>query len=265
MSHEGEVVMWSEGKGIGFIKSKDYKSDIFVHHTGFGGGSLKEGGKVKFDVEDDRGRDRAVNVTGEAVDPDTKRRKRSRSSDSRSRSRERGRGRDRDRRMFVVKFKAVDRDLDEDDIFDFFDDHNVDIHDKKTIIDHSAGMAFAVLYSQDDFDYAVNRLDGKKIGRGKGRARSKIYRSGDRDYNAAKRRKASSRKRGRRRSTSYTRSSSSRSRDFSRRSRTPPKKKARSVSSRSPSPTPPRSPLSDSGKKPDTASNGKERSYSSRD
>jgi cold shock CspA family protein len=65
-SKAGVVKFFNGEKGFGFIESDG--QDYFVHHTGIEGQgfrSLADGESVEFDAEtDDRGKQRAVRVTG---------------------------------------------------------------------------------------------------------------------------------------------------------------------------------------------------------
>jgi CspA family cold shock protein len=61
------VVKWfNDAKGYGFIQAENGQ-DVFVHFTGINsaGGyrTLAEGQKVQFDVVQERGKERAANVT----------------------------------------------------------------------------------------------------------------------------------------------------------------------------------------------------------
>ncbi len=60
------IVKWfNDAKGYGFIQT-EAGSDVFVHYSGIAGGgykSLREGQRVQFDVVNERGRERAANVT----------------------------------------------------------------------------------------------------------------------------------------------------------------------------------------------------------
>jgi CspA family cold shock protein len=60
------IVKWfDEKKGYGFIEQED-GPDVFVHHSGInaaGFKTLKEGGQVRFDIEQGRKGPAAVNVT----------------------------------------------------------------------------------------------------------------------------------------------------------------------------------------------------------
>ena len=199
-TYTGEVVKWNDAKGLGFLSSKDFDKDVYVHHTAFGGGSLTVGGVVTFEVgEDDDGRRRADNVSGEAV-------VRGRPARSRSRSRERGSS----GKVYVVKMRHLSRDIDEDDILDFFDDHDVSVSSRRLLIDRDT--AFIQLRNQEDFDHATKKLDGKRLGRFRDRAN--IFRSGDRDFTEARYniRRRQERRNRRRSPSSSSYSSHSRSR-----------------------------------------------------
>eukprot|EP01062_Namystynia_karyoxenos_P041020 TRINITY_DN2983_c0_g1_i1.p1 TRINITY_DN2983_c0_g1~~TRINITY_DN2983_c0_g1_i1.p1 ORF type:complete len:992 (+),score=280.68 TRINITY_DN2983_c0_g1_i1:78-3053(+) len=68
--HEGVVRMWDDDKGYGFIYGDGGQlRDVWVHRGAVGGGSLRVGAKVQFDVAVDKlsGKMRARTVTGEAV------------------------------------------------------------------------------------------------------------------------------------------------------------------------------------------------------
>ena len=60
------IVKWfNERKGYGFIEQED-GPDVFVHHTGInaaGFKTLKEGERVRFDIEQGEKGPAAVNVT----------------------------------------------------------------------------------------------------------------------------------------------------------------------------------------------------------
>jgi CspA family cold shock protein len=59
---EGTVKRWLD-KGYGFIEVEGKEDDIFVHHTDITETfQLKEGQKVKFDLEDSQKGPRATNV-----------------------------------------------------------------------------------------------------------------------------------------------------------------------------------------------------------
>ncbi|KAJ9472821.1 hypothetical protein DIPPA_21639 [Diplonema papillatum] len=183
MTYTGEVVMWSEDRGIGFISCDEFSNDVYVHHTGFGGGSLIEGRSVRFDTVEEKGRRRAINVSGSAVERNSAK-KRGRRSDSRDRDNYRDRDRDRDidrrgKRMFVLKLREVEDDLTKNDIADFFEDNKVDIEADKTLFDNKIDTAYVVLTHQKDFDYVLDRMDGKTMPNGQ---RARIFKSGDRDY-----------------------------------------------------------------------------------
>ena len=61
------TVKWFNGqKGYGFIQPDDGGKDVFVHISAVeraGLGGLNEGQKVKFDVQSDRGKAAAVNLS----------------------------------------------------------------------------------------------------------------------------------------------------------------------------------------------------------
>jgi CspA family cold shock protein len=60
------IVKWfNEDKGYGFIEQED-GPDVFVHHSGItaaGFKTLKEGDRVRFDIEQGEKGPKAVNVT----------------------------------------------------------------------------------------------------------------------------------------------------------------------------------------------------------
>ena len=60
---EGTVKRWLDMRGFGFIATDEYEKDVFVHNSAIKGkSSLREGERVKFDIEEsDRG-PKAVNV-----------------------------------------------------------------------------------------------------------------------------------------------------------------------------------------------------------
>ncbi len=62
----GTVKFFSEEKGFGFISPDNGGQDVFVHVSELaGGGSLKQGDKVSFNIGQDRrtGKTKAENVT----------------------------------------------------------------------------------------------------------------------------------------------------------------------------------------------------------
>ena len=59
----GTVKFFNDDKGFGFITPDDGGKDVFVHVNGLNGGSLNEGDKVSYDVEEGRRGLNAVNVT----------------------------------------------------------------------------------------------------------------------------------------------------------------------------------------------------------
>jgi len=54
---EGVVTRWLSMRGYGFIKAEDLDKDVFVHYTSLKNArDLKEGDKVRFEIqEEDRG------------------------------------------------------------------------------------------------------------------------------------------------------------------------------------------------------------------
>lgn len=63
---QGKVVWFNFDKAFGFISAENGQ-DIFVHHSGIGFGrkgykTLEKGAEVTFDVVEEAGRKRAVNV-----------------------------------------------------------------------------------------------------------------------------------------------------------------------------------------------------------
>jgi cold shock protein len=60
---KGTVKFFNEGKGFGFITPENGGKDVFVHTTSIqGGGSLKEGDSVEFDVTQGQKGPQAANV-----------------------------------------------------------------------------------------------------------------------------------------------------------------------------------------------------------
>lgn len=60
---EGVVKRWLSGKGYGFIGCDEYNEDVFVHNSEIKDAEfLKEGQKVRFDVQDSPKGPRAVNL-----------------------------------------------------------------------------------------------------------------------------------------------------------------------------------------------------------
>ena len=59
----GTVKFFNDSKGFGFITPDDGGKDVFVHVNGLNGGSLSEGDKVSYDVEEGRKGLNAVNVS----------------------------------------------------------------------------------------------------------------------------------------------------------------------------------------------------------
>ena len=65
MSKQGQVKWFNEQKGYGFIQPDEGGKDVFVHASALeraGLRSLKEGDRVSFDIENNRGRDVAGNL-----------------------------------------------------------------------------------------------------------------------------------------------------------------------------------------------------------
>jgi CspA family cold shock protein len=61
----GTVKWFSDDKGFGFITPDESGTDLFVHHSGIGGGGFKtlaEGASVSYDAEAGDKGPRAVNV-----------------------------------------------------------------------------------------------------------------------------------------------------------------------------------------------------------
>lgn len=61
----GTVKWFNDQKGFGFIEQEGGGPDVFVHHSGIGGGgfkSLKEGDRVTFEIEKGKKGPAAVNV-----------------------------------------------------------------------------------------------------------------------------------------------------------------------------------------------------------
>jgi CspA family cold shock protein len=61
----GTVKWFNAQKGYGFIQPEDASKDVFVHISSVersGIGSLREGQKVSFDIEQDRGKASACNL-----------------------------------------------------------------------------------------------------------------------------------------------------------------------------------------------------------
>ena len=59
----GTVKFFNDSKGFGFITPDGGGKDVFVHVNGLNGGSITEGDKVSYDVEEGRKGPNAVNVT----------------------------------------------------------------------------------------------------------------------------------------------------------------------------------------------------------
>jgi cold shock protein len=61
----GTVKWFNAQKGFGFIQPQDGGKDVFVHITAVeraGIGNLKEGQKISYDIEQNRGKDSACNL-----------------------------------------------------------------------------------------------------------------------------------------------------------------------------------------------------------
>ncbi|MCC7048272.1 MAG: cold-shock protein [Alphaproteobacteria bacterium] len=61
----GTVKWFNTQKGYGFIQPEDGSKDVFVHISAVqqaGMGSLNEGQKISFDVQNDRGKPAATNL-----------------------------------------------------------------------------------------------------------------------------------------------------------------------------------------------------------
>eukprot|EP01059_Diplonema_ambulator_P015086 TRINITY_DN2618_c0_g3_i1.p1 TRINITY_DN2618_c0_g3~~TRINITY_DN2618_c0_g3_i1.p1 ORF type:complete len:137 (+),score=31.61 TRINITY_DN2618_c0_g3_i1:63-473(+) len=113
MTYTGKVVRWYDRKGFGFVQCDDFDADLYVHHTGFGGGNLIEGKTIHFDLEDDdrSGKKRCCNVTGDAIDSERRPQPRRRSLDRRDDFR-RDSGDRYERRGRNRSFDRRDRDFD---------------------------------------------------------------------------------------------------------------------------------------------------------
>ena len=59
----GTVKFFNDAKGFGFITPDDGGKDVFVHVNGLSDGSIAEGDKVSYDVEEGRKGLNAVNVS----------------------------------------------------------------------------------------------------------------------------------------------------------------------------------------------------------
>eukprot|EP01062_Namystynia_karyoxenos_P063711 TRINITY_DN56496_c0_g1_i1.p1 TRINITY_DN56496_c0_g1~~TRINITY_DN56496_c0_g1_i1.p1 ORF type:complete len:360 (+),score=135.99 TRINITY_DN56496_c0_g1_i1:104-1081(+) len=64
---QGTVKHWDTEKGYGFITADADGKDYFCHNTAIGGGSLKVGGSVSFEVDHNDGKPKAKNVKGDGV------------------------------------------------------------------------------------------------------------------------------------------------------------------------------------------------------
>ncbi len=60
--NQGTVKFFNAEKGFGFIKHDDSNKETFVHVSGLNGGSLKEGDKVEFELQEGKKGMNAVNV-----------------------------------------------------------------------------------------------------------------------------------------------------------------------------------------------------------
>jgi len=58
----GTVKFFNDSKGFGFITPEDGGKDVFVHVNGLNGGSLNEGDKVTYEVQEGQKGLNAVNV-----------------------------------------------------------------------------------------------------------------------------------------------------------------------------------------------------------
>jgi len=64
-SKTGKVKWFNPKKGYGFVDQDDDEKDIFLHITALQKANisvLNEGDKISFDVEDENGRQSAVNI-----------------------------------------------------------------------------------------------------------------------------------------------------------------------------------------------------------
>jgi CspA family cold shock protein len=60
---EGIVKRWLDMRGYGFIQSDELEKDVFVHSTGLTNRqSLREGDKVRFEVQETEKGPKAINV-----------------------------------------------------------------------------------------------------------------------------------------------------------------------------------------------------------
>ncbi|ABK89615.1 cold-shock protein [Francisella noatunensis] len=62
---QGTVKFFNTSKGFGFIEPQDGGKDVFVHISAVenaGLSSLREGEKISFEVEENRGKMAAVNI-----------------------------------------------------------------------------------------------------------------------------------------------------------------------------------------------------------
>eukprot|EP01001_Neometanema_parovale_P012882 NODE_9209_length_655_cov_147.375940_g8944_i0.p1 GENE.NODE_9209_length_655_cov_147.375940_g8944_i0~~NODE_9209_length_655_cov_147.375940_g8944_i0.p1 ORF type:complete len:200 (-),score=40.58 NODE_9209_length_655_cov_147.375940_g8944_i0:56-598(-) len=73
MAYRGTVTRWDDERGFGFIARDDRGPDVFLHASECRAESrhvsLAEGTEVEFDILDDRGKDRAIKVTGPRGEP----------------------------------------------------------------------------------------------------------------------------------------------------------------------------------------------------
>ena len=65
MSSTGKVKWFNPKKGYGFVDQDDDEKDMFLHITALQKANisvLNEGDKISFDIEDENGRQSAVNI-----------------------------------------------------------------------------------------------------------------------------------------------------------------------------------------------------------
>ena len=71
--HSGVCKSWIASKGYGFISQKDVDKDIFVHYTSLTCTKPRKmmsvGEECEFDIEDNEGKKRAINVTASDGNP----------------------------------------------------------------------------------------------------------------------------------------------------------------------------------------------------